>query len=187
MANNKKIQELIEYVQILLDYAQDNNKGVTAEQITRFHKARETLNGEELEILYNELASLVHPVTIDTLYATDDMVAKTLDEVFGEKKPVPTPREATKKSLSSISWITAGLLLLVIASSFLDRIIDIFSITPESIPGRRLDTALILLQAFLITLIPFTYGAIGACAYVLIEGHLWVWNFEHVDQAVSVA
>jgi hypothetical protein len=169
MPDENIVRELVTYVKILIDYAQDHNKGVSAEQITRFHRARQASNGEELEILYNELAALVYPVTIDTLYATDDTAASALDELLADKKPTPTPREATKRALKETAWITAGLLAIVFLSQAQENFLKICEVASGCI-------LTILVDTILDTLDPFTYGAIGACAYLLLEGHRWVWD-----------
>ena len=176
MAPCESKEELTAFVAVLLEYAKTHNKGISAEQISRFHRARAAPNTEALDILYNELAALVFPVTVDTLYATDDAAARVLDEALGDRKPDPTPRERTKRALRWTAIITSTLLLLIIANNMLQRVMSLLDVTPESVPRFTLDTLLILLGTFLDSTLPMIFGALGACAYLLIEGHLWVWN-----------
>ncbi len=176
MAPCESNKELTALVAVLLEYAKTHNKGVSAEQISRFHQARAAQDIEALDILYNELAALVFPVTVDTLYATDDAAARVLDEALGDRKPTPTPRERTKRALRWTAIITSTLLLLIIANNMLQRVMSILDVTPESVPRFTLDTFLILLGTFLDSTLPMIFGALGACAYLLIEGLMWVWN-----------
>lgn len=176
MAPCESKEELTAFVAVLLEYAKAHNKGVSAEQISRFHRARATGNAEALDILYNELAALVFPVTVDTLYATDDTAAKVLDEALGDRKPDPTPREATKRALRWTASITFTLLLLIIANNMLQRVMGVLDVTLEQFPKFNLDTLLILLGTLLDSTVPMIFGALGACAYLLMEGHMWIWN-----------
>jgi hypothetical protein len=176
MAPCESKEELTAFVAVLLEYAKTHNKGISAQQISRFHRARAARNTEALDILYNELAALVFPVTVDTLYATDDTAAKVLDEALGDRKPDPTPRERTKRALRWTALITFSLLLLIIANNMLQRVMGVLDVTPEWFPRFNLDTLLILLGTFLDSTLPMIFGALGACAYLLIEGHMWVWN-----------
>ena len=173
-------------VRILLDYAQSNNLEVTSDQLTRYHEVNQDSEGyQKLDILFNELSQLVHPVTINTLHASDDHAADLLDPLYkgNGSQTWSSPRQQTK-DLLTFTWITTTiLLLLVMGRGMFNHILDLLNVTQDVIrenPNFIFDVSsfhfLILFQIFLDHLVPFTYGALGACAYVMIEGNNFIWN-----------
>ena len=172
-------------VRLLLDFAQSNNLEVSPDQIARFHQAKQKPDEyERLDILFNELSHLIHPVTIATLHASDDYAASLLDPLYNyDNQHVLSPRQKTKSLLTFTTIVTITLLILIITRGMYNHILDVLYITPEvlkSAPSTLLDfpfyKILILFQISLDHLVPFTYGALGACAYVLIEGNNFIWN-----------
>lgn len=68
------------------------------------------------------------------------------------------------------------MLCLIVARGMLVRALDRFYILPETKDQSALHASLFFLYVLLNKLLPFTYGALGACSYVMIEGNLWIWN-----------
>lgn len=119
---------------------------------------------------YRDLALFVSPVTIGTLRATSDEFGR-----FSRLSPMRTKtaeaiiwsRKLTLWTVYFVSIAVVGDLLNEISGQFLPPLDEVRDV---GVPWRY------YLQALMGILVPFTYGGIGSCAYLLRSCHQYIYT-----------
>lgn len=133
-----------------------------ADKRTRFEQA------------YRDLAQAMAPVTARTLRATDDRCGRTAWWLLAVRCPLSEGRLWSRKL-----WvITALFFVLAYLGEHLSTLINHPNLTVDYESGRTLfGLSLVTLQVLagiFKGIVPFTYGGIGACAYLLRNAHAFV-------------
>lgn len=161
----------------------DDQKSVDDELVKRIKEGYQWLTKDEIpaeeraafESAYKELTTILAPVTYRTLAATSDEHGRStllapIYYLFHKKQRVSEARIWSKKL-----WLwTIGLLLTVMIAENFDDYLDVFapadsqSINDADVgPFQRL-------SFWLSVILPFLYGALGACAYLLRSCHRFI-------------
>lgn len=177
------IDEVIE-AKRLLDFAiargvvTPDNRGISDAIIQQIKEAEDlSAKGEPIdaeartrfERAYRDLAAFVAPVTAKTLIATADR---------GEPGWNENRRLGGNTAIrwSRILWlITAGFMLVAVFGETLEATFG-QAAPPIDEEGVTLNGGWLIyfLHSLLETLVPFTYGGLGACAYMLRSAHLFI-------------
>jgi hypothetical protein len=155
---------------LLLDYAIENgilgpgDRKMSDPIIKGIQRGQEQLSDQPADedaraafmAAYRDLALFMSPITADTLKATSDQFAPR-PKLFRFLKP----RSAATKWSRKLSAWTIFFIAIAVAGRVLDMLLEPIG---DRIGTDRPDpTPLLVIQAVLQNLVPFTYGAIGAC------------------------
>lgn len=152
--NNAKLSDaIIEAVKQAQDLA-GKNEPPNAEERAKF------------EIAYRDLALFLHPVTAETLKATTD--------IFGIRSLFVTPWAAKSRAIVWSRKLTAWTLLFVALALIGEWFESVYGELPEFSAIDVLPSFGQGLQVTLHILVPFTYGAIGACIFLLKTSHSYI-------------
>lgn len=151
---------------------------VDEETITAINAAEDALSrGEsppaatraQLEIAYQELVKLARPVTATSLKAT----SRAHGRKFALSRAVLSEAEIWSRKL----WLfTVLLIVCAIFGEIFQEFKNQYLPPDDSEAGPSL--WLYLLSSFVTHLTPFTYGGIGACAYLLRSAHQYIYRRE---------
>ncbi len=168
---------------MLLDYAISVGHQVPDDVILEIRKSEQyldTTSSPSAEIKasfdksYRDLAKMMTPVTARTLKATDDKLGKTHLLLMAPKQTLSDGRIWSRKL-----WLmTIVFFLAAFVGENLQYIVNhpYFTVdfdTGKSVLGLSLVTWQVLAAGFK-TFVPFTYGAIGSCAFLLRTCHRFV-------------
>ncbi len=131
------------------------------------------------EKAYFELTLLVSPVTIETLKATSD--------AFGRSSWLCPRRSQVAEAIiwsRKLTIWTVLLILIAAGGEFVNRLIDNFLPALAEVKDSN-PSWLYYLQAFLGILIPFTYGGIGSCAFLLKSCHKYIYTRQFDKRRIS--
>lgn len=129
----------------------------------------------DFERAYRDLAQAVAPVTAETLRDTLDVHGRwPLGLVaFFAKGPLSAVKMSRAKRWSRILWFYTGLFLIsILAIEIFDGVIDGFYPRGEETENRLPH----IILAGLLIVIPFLYGGLGACAFLLRSCHEHIRN-----------
>ena len=168
-----RVQTLLEDVMFLAEYAlakgnlSDSVDITTLLELQQYKEEVESLPTKSLPKLakYYEILSLeLAPVTADTLRATSRLTLRYKDTIVG-------------RHLVKLWYITCAMIVLIL----LFDIVEILFPTAELKAGNGF-SFLPFMHKIQIKLIPFAYGALGACAYLLrvTEQHLRSRQFDPI-------
>ena len=197
MAEEKKLSELVleeigkrfveevNQANELLEWAVAAGKKIEpADLVDRIKKGQEllsrdgsipTLERAQFESAYNQLAQLTSPVTWATLAATADEWGRPT--LLAPVRMLRGKGISFARKHSRILWtLTFILLLLIVSGENLKEYLDTFSPQDSQTVDSESSTNWIRLGFWFSKLIPFMYGALGACAYLLRSCHKFIYE-----------
>lgn len=125
----------------------------------------------EFEKAYRDLAKFLAPVTAVSLRATSTAPAHTSRNLLTLWRPRPEAMIWSRK----LWLLTLVVMVLVIAGSYLEFVHGPIKAAATYDATYRLQKWQGL-QALLQLLVPFTYGALGACVYLLKSSHYYIYT-----------
>ena len=130
---------------------------------------------ERFESSYHELAQATLPVTAATLIATDDAQGRTTWLLLIHKLSGKTVSEGRIWSRKLWLWTILYVLVVIVAENF-NEYLDLFApADSQSIEGTDSTPGYHRVAFWLAVILPFLYGGLGSCAYLLRSCHKFLY------------
>lgn len=175
---HEEVQEALELLEFAVSqgFTSEDGRKVSDGLIEAINQAEDRARSEEpppaeeratFEQAYRDLSLLLAPVTVQTLRATS--------ETYGERSAVSPWRKVSKAAIwSRTLW---GWTFLLIAVALLGEVLDeLLDPLPENEAAGSWPSFWYLLNTVLQVLAPFTYGGLGAVAYLLRSAHGYIYK-----------
>lgn len=181
-----RFQQALRDASEILAFAIANGRAIDDATVEAIHAAQQHLtrpglpdpaSRSQFEAAYRDLVCALEPVTAETLRATDD--AKGRKHLL--VAPTRTISEAKLWS-RKLSLITALVLLIIFLGGYSPTVVNhpLFEVdhsTGRSILGLGFATWQVIAGLFS-AVVPFAYGALGACVFLLKSCHIRIYRRE---------
>jgi hypothetical protein len=184
-AIDDRFREEVNEANILLEWAVATGQNFSPELVDQIKEGYSILNkpGEEalqarkqFESAYHELAQATLPVTAATLIATDDAQGRTTWLLLIHKLSGKTVSEGRIWSRKLWLWTILYALAVMMAANF-NEYLDLFApADSQSIEGSDSILPYHRVSFWLAVILPFLYGGLGSCAYLLRSCHKFLYR-----------